>query len=108
MFSGSTDDNEAKQAKMFDQLGESLEFAGMCVAHLAKDPKVLAKTGKTLYTSDLAREYGFIDPVTGSVNDCFALKTMLSGNAFTRPISWMVPGFIRVPKIVKHFMSYRF
>ena len=44
MFSGSTDDKEVKQAKMFDQLGESLEFAGICVAHLARDPKVLAKT----------------------------------------------------------------
>ena len=108
IFSGSKDDFEKKQAKMFDQLGESQEFAGMCIAHLAKDPNVLDKSGKILYTSDLAREYGFIDPITKSVNDCFALKTMMNGNAYLRPLSWIVPGFIRVPKILLHFMSYRF
>ena len=93
---------------MFELMGESQEFAGMCVAHLAKDPNVHAKTGKTLMTSDLAREYGFIDPVTGSVNDCFSIKALLMRSPYLRPLSWITPGFLRVPKIFLHFMSYRF
>ena len=39
--------------------GESIEFAGKAIVHLAADPKLMAKTGKILQTVDLAHEYGF-------------------------------------------------
>ena len=41
-----TDDaskGEKETASMFENLGESIEFAGMAVAHLAQDPKKLDK-----------------------------------------------------------------
>jgi hypothetical protein len=41
--------------------GESVEFPGMAVAHLAADPDVMKKTGRILNPSDLAKEYGFVD-----------------------------------------------
>ncbi len=41
------------------EAGESIEFAGKAIAHLAADPSRMAKTGKILQTVDLAREYGF-------------------------------------------------
>ncbi len=41
--------------------GESVEFSGMAVAHLAADPDIMTKTGKILNPSDLAKEYGFVD-----------------------------------------------
>jgi hypothetical protein len=41
------------------EAGESIEFAGKAIAHLAADPARMAKTGKILQTVDLAREYGF-------------------------------------------------
>lgn len=44
----------------------STRFAGRAVAALAADPDVLARSGKCLRASDLAREYGFTD-VDGSV-----------------------------------------
>jgi hypothetical protein len=40
---------------MFES-GESVEFSGKCIAHLAADPKLMAKTGRILMTSDLARD----------------------------------------------------
>ena len=39
--------------------GESTEFVGRAVAHLAADPKIMKKSGCVFMTSDLAREYGF-------------------------------------------------
>ena len=47
------DPQKAKAISMFSNLGESIEFAGMAVAHLAKDPNKLSKTGKILLTGDL-------------------------------------------------------
>ena len=50
-----------KHAEMFEKLGESIEFAGMAVSHLAMDPLRMSKSGKILMAADLAREYGFQD-----------------------------------------------
>lgn len=48
--------------------GETVEFSGMAVAHLAADPNVIAKTGRILHASALAKEYGFVD-LDGRVPD---------------------------------------
>lgn len=40
---------------------ESPQFTGRGVVALAGDPNVIAKTGKSLWISDLASEYGFTD-----------------------------------------------
>jgi dehydrogenase/reductase SDR family protein 1 len=46
--------------------GESPRLSGRAVAALARDPKILEKTGKALVVAELAAEYGFTD-VDGSV-----------------------------------------
>ncbi len=40
---------------------ESTEYVGRAVLALATDPDMMNKSGKTLRTRDLAREYGFTD-----------------------------------------------
>lgn len=40
---------------------ESVEYIGRAVAALARDPRAMGKSGKTLTVGDLAREYGFKD-----------------------------------------------
>ncbi len=40
---------------------ESTRYVGRAIVALASDSDILKKTGKTLITSDLAREYGFTD-----------------------------------------------
>lgn len=45
--------------------GESPTFSGRAVAALAKDPNVIAKSGKPWVVAELAQEYGFTD-VDGS------------------------------------------
>lgn len=40
---------------------ESPRYLGRAVAHLAADPAIMDKSGKTLLVADLAREYSFTD-----------------------------------------------
>ena len=40
---------------------ESTRYVGRAIAALALDPDLLKKTGKTLITGELAKEYGFTD-----------------------------------------------
>jgi dehydrogenase/reductase SDR family protein 1 len=40
---------------------ESAQFTGRAVVALASDPNALSKSGRNLWVSDLAREYGFTD-----------------------------------------------
>jgi hypothetical protein len=41
---------------------ESMDFAGKAVAHLAADPNYFSKTGRILFTCDLAKVKSFTCP----------------------------------------------
>jgi dehydrogenase/reductase SDR family protein 1 len=47
--------------KEFFRLTQSPYLIGRSIATLASDPRVLRKSGKTLYAGDIAHEYGFTD-----------------------------------------------
>jgi hypothetical protein len=47
--------------KEFFRLTQSPYLIGRAIATLASDPRVLRKSGKTLYAGDVAREYRFTD-----------------------------------------------
>jgi hypothetical protein len=53
-------DEKTRKMLRFD-LSESTAYVGRGVAHLAADPRAIAKTGKLLFGGDLAKEYGFTD-----------------------------------------------
>ena len=57
----------AKEASAF-QNPESMEFAGQAIANLAADPNYFSKSGRILFTCDLAQEYGFVDE-DGDIHD---------------------------------------
>lgn len=42
-------------------VSESPEFVGRAIVSIASDSKLLKKTGKIHFTTDLANEYGFKD-----------------------------------------------
>lgn len=86
---------------------ESVEFAGKAVANLAADPEVMRKTGRIQLTADLAREYGFTD-VDGRVHgEMRSVKSILARAGWTT-LAGFVPGFVRVPHSLVHYMSYKF
>eukprot|EP00080_Pristionchus_pacificus_P022171 PDM82191.1 dehydrogenase [Pristionchus pacificus] len=87
--------------------GESTEFAGKCIAHLGADPKVNRKSGKVLFTSDIARHYGFKD-VDGEVPmDMRSLSLALEFIGWDR-LACIIPSFMKVPLMRMHFSTYKF
>ena len=91
---------------VFFNVGESIEFAGMAVSHLAMDPNRMLKSGKILMTSDLAREYGFKD-LDGSINDMRSISVLLKAYGYGW-ISQFVPSFLRIPLFLMHLGSNKF
>ena len=57
---------------------ESTHYIGRAIVALANDPKLLDKTGKTLITGELAKEYGFTD-LDGTQPDRFRLPDYSKG-----------------------------
>ena len=89
--------------------GETVEFVGMAIAHLASDDakKLMTKSGKILWTSNISKEYGFTD-IDGRVPDDWrSLKYLLRYNGYTNLAS-IFPSFVRIPMFVVHFASYKF
>ena len=89
------------------EAGETIEFLGKAVAHLAADDKIMSKSGKILLTSNLSHEYEFRD-VDGLVpSDFLSIKYLLQSSGHT----WLaaaIPAFVRIPLFVVHFGSYKF
>ena len=96
-----------KKSKAMFEGGESVEFPGIAIAHLACDNNIMKKSGKTLWTSNLAREYGFVD-VDGSLPDDWRSVSYLLKTSGNTTLATLFPKFVRVPMLMIHFGSYRF
>jgi dehydrogenase/reductase SDR family protein 1 len=91
---------------MFEK-GETIEFSGKSIVHLAADPNIMAKTGRILETTDLACEYGFTD-VDGTMPICTrAIKDLLMFEGWTK-LAAFVPGFIKIPHWLLHMSANKF
>ena len=74
--------------------------------NLAKDSKIMDKSGKILMTCDLAREYGFKD-FDGSVHDFRSISLQMKANGH-KMLASVIPEFVRVPLTILHLSSNKF
>jgi len=86
---------EQPMTKAFDE-GETVEYAGKCVVHLAADPNIMQKTSRILITSDLGETYGFVDINGRRPPSMRAVKTLLDYANWHGTASW-VPQWIKLP-----------
>jgi len=94
------------QAKIFEK-GETIEFAGRSIVHLAADPNILKKTGRILETADLACEYGFID-IDGVMPICTRkVKDLLNLEGW-KTLAAFVPDFVKIPHWLLHLSANKF
>ena len=56
-------DSGSEIGKIFEK-GETVEYTGKAVVHLAADTNIMARTGRIINTADIGREFGFVD-ITG-------------------------------------------
>uniref|UniRef100_A0A5S6QET7 Dehydrogenase/reductase SDR family member 1 n=1 Tax=Trichuris muris TaxID=70415 RepID=A0A5S6QET7_TRIMR len=76
---------------------ETVEFAGKCVVHLAADKNIMKKTGRILFTADVAREYGFTD-VNNKPIECVRSVKLLLAKKNHPTLSALVPSWVRIPE----------
>lgn len=100
--------NSPKASPMF-QKGETMEFSGKAIVHLAaqSQEEVMKKAGKILLTSDLALEHNFTEDDGTLPLDIRHVGGQLAGAGHTW-LAYLVPNFIRIPKWIMHFGSYKF
>jgi len=95
-----------KAAKVFLK-GETIEFAGKSIVHLAAYPNIIKKTGRILHTTDLACEYDFID-IDGVMPICTRkVKDLLDLEGWKTLAAW-VPDFIKIPNWLLHLSANKF
>lgn len=76
--------------------GETVEFAGKAIVHLAADQNVMNKSGRILLTGELGEEYGFTD-IDGRKPPSFrSLKITMAWLGYRRTAAW-VPSSIKIP-----------
>ncbi|CAB3397373.1 unnamed protein product [Caenorhabditis bovis] len=76
---------------------ESAEFTGKAIVRFSLDPARMKKTGKTLFTEDLAQKYEFKDTNGMEPQNIRSVKTILEG--FGKPeIAKYVPPSVKIPK----------
>jgi len=97
---------QAQMAKVFEN-GETIEYAGKAVVHLAADSNIMSRTGKILATADIGREFGFVDTNGKSPIDFRQVKVLVAFGGFPG-LAAMIPDFVRIPLWVMHFGSYKF
>ena len=90
--------------------GESIEFAGKCIAALAKEPNVLKYTSRVVIAEDYAQSKGLRD-IDGRVIDSFRqvnywLNRVLPDSL--KFIARLVPNFIKIPTFVISIMTSKF
>ncbi|CAL2045619.1 unnamed protein product [Caenorhabditis brenneri] len=79
--------------------GESTEYTGKALARLAMDPGRLRKTGKTLFTEDLAQKYDFCDKQGMEPQNIRSVRTILGTMGKTEIAKYISPK-IKLPKWV--------
>uniref|UniRef100_UPI00358FB104 dehydrogenase/reductase SDR family member 1 n=1 Tax=Myxine glutinosa TaxID=7769 RepID=UPI00358FB104 len=96
-----------KMRKLFLE-GETTELSGKCIVSLANDPKLMKKSGKVLWTCDLASEYKLSD-IEGKR---IARFNSLKGAVLQFPgFEWLapfIPGFVTIPKWVLTLSGSKF
>ncbi|XP_066290789.1 dehydrogenase/reductase SDR family member 1-like [Branchiostoma lanceolatum] len=81
--------------RMFE-MGETPEFAGKAVVHLAADPNIMKRSGKILIAAEMGEVYGFKDIDGRQPPNLRRIKDSLSTFGYTRLAAW-IPSFIKIP-----------
>ncbi|XP_035680114.1 dehydrogenase/reductase SDR family member 1-like [Branchiostoma floridae] len=84
------------QIKRMFEMGETPEFAGKAVVHLADDPNIMQRSGKVLIAAELGEVYGFKDIDGRQPPNFRRVKDSLSMFGYTRLATW-IPSFLKIP-----------
>lgn len=88
--------NKVAGIKIDISKGESVEYSGRAIVGLMNDAQLMKKTGKTVLTTDLGREYGFTD-VDGKQHLSMRSVKGIVAQYVSPTLAMFIPAFIRLP-----------
>jgi len=106
-FTAATAGNSSDPEQNMFLRGETVEFSGKAIAHLAADPKIIKRTGRILFTIDLAHEFKFTEDDGTMPFFSFCLKSMFLRSHHPW-LAAITPEFINVPKTLVYYAGYKF
>ncbi|XP_071502343.1 dehydrogenase/reductase SDR family member 1-like [Diadema antillarum] len=99
-------DVKVTQRELFSN-GESTEFSGKAIVALFNDPNLLKKSGRILWTVELAEEYQFVDVDGRSPANFRRVRTLLKMYGHTW-LAALVPSCIKIPFSILAVGMHRF
>ncbi|XP_072050027.1 dehydrogenase/reductase SDR family member 1-like [Amphiura filiformis] len=100
-------DETTKMYSKLIEIGETPEFAGKAVIHLATDPNIMKKSGKIVLTTWIANEFGYSDVDGRHHLNPFSIKYMLTLTGHTW-LAALMPEFVRFPMWLMAVMNHHF
>ena len=102
---------DMKDDEMFEQnraRGESTDFVGKAITHLvAGEPNMIKRTGRVLFTLDLAKEFKFREDDGKLPFDVFGVKAAFEMNGNTW-LAAVTPGSMKMPRSMLYMAGFKF
>ena len=90
--------------------GESIEYSGKIIVHMAQDPNIIKQTAKVVIGAEYGQRFGILDidsRVIYSHRQVKALLSMVVPDNF-RFLTNLVPGFVKIPQFVIDILTSKF
>ena len=88
--------------------GETPQYIGKCVVHLAQDPNIMRKAASVHISMDLGAEYGFVDVDGRKPKHLRQVNTIVSLSPRWKWLARWIPDFVKIPKCVIHMAGNKF
>ena len=88
--------------------GESPQYIGKCIVHLAQDRNVMKKSASVHISMDLGAEYGFVDIDGRKPKHLRQVNTVVSLSPRWKGLASWIPDFVKIPKWVIHMAGNKF
>lgn len=90
--------------------GESTEFSGKIIAHLATNPNMMKYTSKVIIGADYAHQYGIKDIGGRTIGSIRQIKFLME-NYLPSSVKFaanFVPDFVKIPQFVIDIFTSKF
>lgn len=98
---GSSKDDAMSAKKVFEE-GETVEFGGKLISHMATNPKIMRESCKIVVSADYATKHNILD-IDGRRIPCHRELSQMGGMFLPkplRPLAKMAPSSLKVPQFM--------
>ena len=90
--------------------GESIEYSGKIIVHMAQDPNIIKHTAKVVIGAEYGQRFGILDIDNRVIYSLRQIKSLLSivvpDNL--RFLTNLIPSFVKIPQFVIDIFTSKF